>query len=258
MFVRKNSTGLPGLQTRSDPWRKRPLPVPLADTVSKPAVLAGSLTAVAFVAKRLEVVDAPKQGLVSFVRPDVVYVRGGRYLVLLQAFLAQRMRRDVPVTKLLPPIAVASGARVTLVPKSTPLGYGFASSTDFLVPCRTFLFVLLTVLVRQRYGFLTAWVSANMEKRHKRIQANSRENQPGIKNNPVILESSGLRFSRVQKGWPSATPKYETGVFRLLIFHSLRLILFEINSCFISGVKIEDVLEHHARASSLLTKTMPV
>ena len=24
MFVRKNSTGLPGLQTRSDPWRKRP------------------------------------------------------------------------------------------------------------------------------------------------------------------------------------------------------------------------------------------
>lgn len=47
-----------------------------------------------------------------------------------------------------------------------------------------------------------------MEERHKRIQANSRENQPGIKNNPVILESSGLHFSRVQKGWPSANLNY--------------------------------------------------
>ena len=143
---------------------------------------------------------------------------------------------------------------------STFRGGAFKSLPPCFASRRLFfalLFMAGTVLFRQRDSFLTAWVSANMEKRHKRIQANSRENQPGIKNNPVILESSGLRFSRVQKGWPSATPKYETGVFRLLIFHSLRLILFEINS-FISGVKIEDVLEHHARASSLLTKTMPV
>lgn len=143
--------------------------MPLADTVSKPAVLAGSLTAVAFVAKRLEVVDAPKQGLVSFVRPDVVYVRGGRYLVLLQAFLAQRMRRDVPVTKLLPPIAVASGVRVSFVQKATPLGSGSAFGADFLVPRRSFLFVPLAVLVSQRYGGLTAWISADVKQRHKRM-----------------------------------------------------------------------------------------
>jgi hypothetical protein len=43
------------------------------------------------------------------------------------------------------------------------------------------LFMTGTVLFRQRDSFLTAWVRADMKERHKRIQANSRGNQPGIK-----------------------------------------------------------------------------
>lgn len=140
--------------------------MPPADAVSESAVLARRLPRVTFVAKRLEVVNAPEQVRISLVRPDVIYVRGGRYLVMPQAFLAQRMRGDVPVTKLLPPIAVASGVRVSFVQKATPLGSGSAFGADFLVPRRSFLFVPLAVLVSQRYGGLTAWISANMEKRH--------------------------------------------------------------------------------------------
>ncbi|CDE52071.1 unknown [Sutterella sp. CAG:351] len=186
-------------------------------------------------------------------RPDVVNVCRWRDTSALPAFLAQRMPAQECRPSFLPRVAVAP-----LGGRASPLGSPLVPRG--LQPGIALLALLLmppAVPNAQRHWRMAAWVSANMEKRHKRIQANSRANQPGIKNNPVILESSGLRFSRVQKGWPSATPKYETGVFRLLIFHSLRLILFEINS-FISGVKIEDVLEHHARASSLLTKTMPV
>lgn len=143
--------------------------MPPADAVSESAVLARRLPRVTFVAKRLEVVNAPEQVRISLVRPDVIYVRGGRYLVMPQAFLAQRMRGDVPVTKLLPPIAVASGVRVSFVQKATPLGSGSAFGADFLVPRRSFLFVPLAVLVSQRYGGLTAWISADVKQRHKRM-----------------------------------------------------------------------------------------